>query len=153
MYNNSFFKIILIAISVVFFTSCDKDFNTIGGDLVGDEHFGLERSTYNVLSYNQKIGPVQSNNLPVNPLGIYEDPVFGTTTASFATQVVLASVNPTIGANPEIESVVLNIPYFSTLTNTDATSGDNTYRLDSIYGPETGKIKLSVYENGYYMRD
>jgi hypothetical protein len=153
MYNNSFFKIILIAISVVFFTSCDKDFNSIGDELVGDDHFGLDHSAYDVLSYNQKVTPVQSYNLAINALGIYEDAVFGTTTASFATQVVLASVNPTIGANPVIDNVVLSVPYFSHITSTDATSGDNTYVLDSIYGPETGKIKLSVYENGYFMRD
>ncbi len=153
MYNNSFFKIFLIAISVVFLSSCDKEFNSVGGDLIGNEHFGLEQKTFNVLSYNQKIGPVQSNNLPVNALGVYEDPIFGTTKASFATQVVLASVNPIIGANPVIDNVVLNIPYFSHIKATDAASGDNTYVLDSIYGNEAGKIKLSVYENGYYMRD
>ncbi|MFA9191984.1 DUF4270 domain-containing protein [Flavobacterium sp. FZUC8N2.13] len=158
MRNNSFFKIILIAITVVFFTSCDKDFNTIGGDLIGNEHFGLVNSNYNVISYNQKIGPIQSNNLPVNALGVYEDAVFGTTEASFATQVILSpsnpvSVNPVIGKNPVIESVILNIPYFSTVTKTDPTSGESTYRLDSIYGPEKSKIKLSVYESGYFMRD
>jgi len=153
MRNNSFFKIILIAITVVFFTSCDKDFNSIGGDLIGDEHFGLESKTFDVLAYNQKIGPVQSNNLPVNALGIYEDPIFGTTEASFVTQVVLASPNPVIGANPEIVSVTLYVPYLLKSTTTDPVTGDNTYVLDSIYGPETGKIKLSVYENGYFMRD
>jgi hypothetical protein len=153
MRNNSFFKIILVAITVVFFASCDKDFNSIGGDLIGDEHFGLIPKSYDVLSYNQKIDPVASNNLPVNPLGIYEDAVFGTTEASFVTQVALASVNPTIGAHPKIDNVVLSIPYFSTVTAVDSKTGDSTYRLDSIYGPETGKIKLSVYESGYFMRD
>ena len=153
MRNNSFFKIILIAITVVFFTSCDKDFNSIGGDLIGKEHFGLESKTFDVLSYNQKIGPVQSNNLPLNALGVYEDAVFGTTTASFVTQVVLASVNPIIGAHPEIDNVILSIPYFSHIENTDSTTGNSTYVLDSIYGSEAGKIKLSVYENGYFMRD
>lgn len=153
MHNNSFSKIILIAIIAVFFTSCDKDFNSIGGDLIGDEHFGLERKSYDVLAYNQKIGPVQSNNLAVNALGVYEDAVFGTTEASFATQVVLASVNPTIGANPEIENVVLSIPYFSSVTDTNIENGNRTYKLESIYGPDSGKIKLSVYENGYFMRD
>lgn len=155
MRNNSFFKIILIAIPVVFFASCDKDFNSIGGDLVGDEHFGLEAKNYDVLSYNQKINPVQSNNLPINALGIYDDPVFGTTEASFATQVVLASVNPTVGNNVEMDSVTLSIPYFSHI-DTDvpiAANGDNTYILDSIYGNKDGKINLSVYENGYFMRD
>ncbi|GEL10592.1 hypothetical protein FGL01_13310 [Flavobacterium glycines] len=156
MRNNSFFKIILLAITVVFFASCDKDFNSIGGDLIGDEHFGLIPKSYDVLSYNQKIDPVASNNLPVNPLGIYEDAVFGTTEASFATQVVLASVNPTIGNNVEIDSVTLSIPYFSHIESTNATTGNSTYVLDSIYGSADENkraIKLSVYENGYFMRD
>ncbi|MBA0885087.1 DUF4270 domain-containing protein [Flavobacterium undicola] len=155
MRNSSFFKIILIAISVVFLSSCDKDFNSIGDDLVGDDHFGLEGMTHDVLSYNQKTGPVQSNNLPVNALGVYEDAVFGTTKADFVTQVTLSSVNPVVdmSLNPVIDNVILSVPYFSHVTATDATTGANTYVLDSIYGPETGKIKLSVYENGYFMRD
>ncbi|WP_278034350.1 DUF4270 domain-containing protein [Flavobacterium nitratireducens] len=156
MRNNSIIKIFFLAITVVFFTSCDKDFNTLGGDLIGDEHFGLVHDSINVLSYNQNIGPVQSNNLPVNPLGIYEDDVFGTTEASFATQVVLASVNPTIGNNVEIDSVTLSIPYFSHIESTNATTGNSTYVLDSIYGSADENkraIKLSVYENGYFMRD
>ena len=155
MHNNSFFKIILIAITVVFFTSCDKDFNSIGGDLVGNDHFGLESKTFNVLAYNQKINAVQSSNLPVNALGVYEDAVFGTTTASFVTQLTLASVNPVIGNNVQVDSVILSVPYFSTqLPNPDLESGENLYRLDSIYGnKDLGKIKLNIYENGYFMRD
>lgn len=156
MRNNSIIKIFFLAITVVFFTSCDKDFNTIGGDLIGDEHFGLVHDSINVLSYNQNIGPVQSNNLPVNPLGIYEDETFGTIEASFVTQLVLASVNPTIGNNVEIDSVTLSIPYFSHIESTNATTGNSTYVLDSIYGSADENkraIKLSVYENGYFMRD
>lgn len=151
MYNN-FFKKILLVSCVVFLYSCDKDYNSIGGDLIGENHFDFAKYTSNVVAYNQKIGPIQSNNLNVNALGIYDNPAFGTTTANFATQVVLESVNPTIGKNPVIESVVLTIPYFSTLKSTD-TNGDGTYQLDSIQGPLDGKIKLSVYESGFFMRD
>ncbi|KQB37008.1 putative lipoprotein [Flavobacterium daejeonense] len=157
MRNTSFFKIILLFVTVVFLASCDKDYNSIGGDLIGDEHFGLESESYNVLSYNQKVGAVQSSNLPVNALGVYEDAVFGTTTASFVTQVVLSSPNPTIdmSLNPLVDNVVLSIPYFSHIdyNAVNEVEGDNTYILDSIYGPETGKIKLSIYESGYFMRD
>jgi hypothetical protein len=53
---------------------------------------------------------------------------------------------PTIGKNPVIESVVLTIPYFSSLKSTDA-NGDATYQLDSIYGPSDAKIMLSVFES------
>jgi hypothetical protein len=40
MYN-SFFKKILVVASVVLY-SCDKDYNEIGGDLIGENNFGLE---------------------------------------------------------------------------------------------------------------
>jgi hypothetical protein len=152
MYNNSFFKKILIVATVLFLYSCDKDFNSIGDGLIGDNHFDFNKATYGVVAYNQKISPVQSNNLPVNPLGIYDNPAFGTTTANFVTQVTLASVNPTVGTTAQVESVVLTIPYFSTLKSTD-TEGNNTYELDSIYGSGDAKIKLSVYRSGYFMRD
>jgi hypothetical protein len=153
MYNNSFFKKILIAACVVFLYSCDKDYNSIGDGLIGKNHFAFVRDTLStVVAYNQKIGPIQSNNLPINPLGILVNPAFGTTTANFATQLLLSSPEPKIGNNPEIESVILTIPYFSTLIST-ATNGDQTYELDSIYGGTNAKIKLSVYESGYFMRD
>jgi hypothetical protein len=152
MYNNSFFKKILLVACVVFLYSCDKDYNSIGDGLIGDNHFDFVKYTSSVVAYNQKIGPIQSNNLPINALGIFDNPAFGTTTANFATQLVLESANPTIGKNPVIESVVLTIPYFSTLKSTD-TNGDRTYQLDSIYGPSDAKIVLSVFESGYFMRD
>jgi hypothetical protein len=44
----------------------------IGGDLIGENNFGLEQ-TYSVLAYGHKTGPIQSNNLEVNPLGIYNN--------------------------------------------------------------------------------
>jgi len=153
MRYNSFFKQILLVVIVLFFVSCDKDYNEIGSALIGDNNFTLSKYTSNVVAYNEAITPVQSNNLPINGLGIYKNPGFGTTTASFATQVTLASVGAIIGVNPEIESVYLDVPYFSTLLSTDATSGDNVYKLDSIYGAKLAKIKLSVYESGFYMRD
>ena len=152
MYNNSFFKKVILAVCVVFLYSCDKDYNSIGENLIGENDFNFVKYTSNVVAYNQKIGPIQSNNLPVNSLGVFDNSAFGTTTSNFATQLVLNSANPTIGENPVVESVVLTIPYFSTLKSTD-TNGDRTYELDSIYGPSDAKIKLSVYESGYFMRD
>ncbi|MFB9077856.1 DUF4270 domain-containing protein [Flavobacterium procerum] len=152
MYNTSFIKKILVVAIVVFSYSCDKDFNAIGDDLISDDHFGLESEKYDVLAFNQEVTPIQSNALADNALGIYENPVFGTTTANFVTQVTLANYSPSIGADPVIESVVLKIPYHSHTTET-LTEGGFKYELDSIYGPSTGKIKLSIYESGYQMRN
>jgi hypothetical protein len=58
-------------------------------------------------------------------LGIYENEPFGTSTANFVTQISLETFNPTIVGEPEIESVV-TVPYFSTLTATEASTGNNT---------------------------
>ncbi|MCC9062249.1 DUF4270 domain-containing protein [Flavobacterium piscisymbiosum] len=151
MYNTSFIKKILLVATVVLLYSCDKDFNEIGEGLIGDDHFGLEHTEYDVLAYNQEVTPVQSNGLTLNGLGIYDDAVFGTTTANFVSQVALEANAPTIGESPEIESVVLSVPYFSHATAADP-NGGNLYALDSIYGDKNGKLKLSVYESGYQMR-
>lgn len=153
MYNTSLIKKILLASVVVFLYSCDKDFNAIGDDLISDDHFGLEPHKYEVLAFNQEVTPIQSNNLATNALGIYNDPIFGETTANFATQVSLESYAPNIGEEPVIESAVLSIPYFSHITQTN-TDGSNVYALDSIFGDKkAGKIKLSVYQNGMQMRN
>jgi hypothetical protein len=152
MYNTSFFRKILLVASVVFLYSCDKDFNVIGDDLIGDNHFNLATYSSDVVAYNQKITPIQSNNLTSNQLGIYVNSAFGTTVASFATQLSLAVVNPTIGADPVIQSVELEVPYYSHVDKVN-TDGTRVYKLDSIYGPATGEMKLSVYQSGYYMAD
>lgn len=155
MLTNSFFrKVAALLFGAVFVISCDTDFNSIGTDIVGDDHFGVEPTAYDLIATNLKTGAVQSNNLPINPLGVFNNGAFGKTTANFATQVELKVVNPTFKDVPadKIKSVVLNIPYFSTLLSTDS-EGASTYELDSIYGDISKKIKLKVYENGYFMRD
>jgi hypothetical protein len=152
MLKNSFFKTIPFLLFIVLLNSCDKEFNVVGENLVGDNTFDIQKSEYSVVAYNQKIGPVQSNNLETNSLGVYNNPAFGTTTATFATQVTMATVNPTFLATATIKSVVLSIPYFSTKTELKA-DGSSTYELDSIYGQSMAKMKLSVYESGYFLRD
>jgi hypothetical protein len=154
MYNTSFFKKILLIAAVAVFYSCDKEFNAIGDDLIGDNHFDLDTVSYKVNTYNQKVTPVASNNLPINALGIYNSPVFGETVANFNTQVALDSYTPSFGLEVAIDSVTLNIPYFIDKTKTTISSeGKITYVLDSVYGHETGLLKLSVYESGIFLNN
>lgn len=154
MLKNSFFKTIPFLLFIVLFNSCDKEINVVGEDLIGDNSFDIQKGEYPVVAYNQKLGPIQSNNLETNPFGVYDNPSFGTTAANFATQLTLAVENPTFAATAKIKSVVLSVPYFVDKTKTVLNSdGSSTYVLDSIYGPDKAKMKLSVYESGYYMRD
>lgn len=158
MYNISFFKILLVLVTFTLFVSCDKEYSEIGDSLIGENNFDLSKENFSVIAYNQKITPIQSDNLPINALGIYDNPAFGKTTANFATQVTLASVNPTFGTNLSIESVYLDIPYFVDATQTKSisstttgVSAGNTYVLDDIYGEPNAKIKLSIYEIDRFM--
>ncbi len=162
---HSITKQVLLLLTVVLLASCDKDFNEIGTDIVGgdNEHYDWDKTTdYTVKAYNQKLGPVAMHNLPINPLGIYSNPAFGTTTASFVTQLEMASGSINRKFNntdntlyeqlPTVDSVILNIPYFSKLMKTNE-DGTKVYRLDSIYGVNESRLKLSVYQSNYYLRD
>ena len=71
MKNN--FKNSYTFISFFSLLSCDKDFNTLESDVIGDNHFDLEKyEAENLIAYTKATGPVQTNNLPLNALGIYK---------------------------------------------------------------------------------
>jgi len=153
MYNNSFFKTLLLLVSFPFVVSCDKDYSEIGDSLIGENNFDLSIDMLStVQSAWKKTGAIGSNNLDVNSLGILDNTAFGQTTANFVTQVQLASTNPTIDSslNQAVESVTLYIPYFAKKTKSNA-DGSSIYTLDSIYGNKTSKIKLSIYQNKYLL--
>jgi hypothetical protein len=158
--RSPFLKIFLLLATIGFFAvSCDKDYNELGSSIVDDDHFGFDLHESPVVAYNQFYGPVQTSkntasqvDMPINSLGYYNNAAFGKVKASFVTQLELEDENPTIdlALDPIIDKVELNIPYFSTLTQTDD-DGNHLYRLDSLQG--SSKIKLSVYPSGYYLRD
>ena len=164
MYKKSLLQSILLGlITILFAASCDKDFNELGTDIVGDDHYGFENySDASIKAYNQKLGPIASNNLAVNPLGFYTNPVFGTTQANFVTQIELTTLKPkfnnTVPADYQtpavMDSVVMEIPYFAHIPKKSViTNNIRPYVLDSIYGDPGSKFKLSVYQSNYYLRD
>lgn len=153
MNNRSFYKKLILALSVVFFISCDTEYNDIGANIIdSDIHHDMLQYQASVVATDVGMGAVQANNLPLNSLGVYDNPVFGKTVASFVSQVELASANPTL-YNPVIDSVYLYVPYFLKSQSTNSETGENTYTLDSIYGNLNSKFKLHIYENKYFLRD
>jgi hypothetical protein len=151
MNNNSFLRFICAACgAALLLIGCDKDFNEYGAGIVGEDHFELNDTIFSVVAFNQKTGTVQTNNLPVNQLGIYKDDRFGTTTANFVTQLSLYDKNVEINKElfVSLDSVVLTVPYTSTKSTA---GGKNTYDIKGIRG--TGSLDLKVYENGYFLTD
>lgn len=156
MNRKALLKGLLLSIGVLTIQSCDKDFNTIGSGVIGDENFNMDKYTAtDIIAYNQvtgegnQPGPVETGYLPYNALGAFVDPVFGDTEASFVTQLNLPATNPfsTLGKNPKIDSVYVYIPY---LTGASETINEELqYELPSIYGK--GTFNLEIYENGYFL--
>ncbi len=147
---NLYRPLAFLVILALAFTACDRDFTTIESDIEGIQNFENNSKSFPIVAYNKKLNPVQTNGLTSNLLGIYNDPIFGKTTASVVGQVVPTSFDFNFGDAPEIDSVVLIVPYYSKSAGTDA-EGINLYELDSVFGSD--EVKLSIYQNNYFLRD
>lgn len=138
------------------FIACDKDFSVIESDVLGidNANFYIDSLVLPINAYNKKLDTVQINNLPSNLLGVFNDLEFGKTNASIITQITPASYSEDFDINPIIDSVVINMPYFSTVTGTNAENTDAAdYKIDSLYGNIDAPFKLKIYQNNYYLRD
>lgn len=154
--KNIFAGTLIVVFSAIALVSCDKDFNTVGGDLFGDQNFNLDvYSVQNIKAFSKATNAVQSNNLPINSLGILNNPYFGQTKSSLVSQLELTSTTGPVGYDIIVDSVYLYIPYFvnPSKTSTDS-NGNSTYELDQVYGyDENAKFKLEVFENNYVLND
>lgn len=147
---NIFKSVLFVSVIMLSLYACDRDFTTIESDIEGIKNFENNSSKFPVVAYNKQLNPVQTNSLSSNLLGVYNDPIYGKTIASVVSQVVPSTFSFNFGDNPVVDSVVLVIPYYSKNTGTDD-DGDKIYELDSIFGNQ--KIKLSVFQNNYFLRD
>ncbi len=143
-------NIAILALLISSFIACDKDFATVGSDIIGQNNFDSERQKFEVIAYTNPLGPVQTNNLPLNYLGAYNDPLYGLTSANFVSQVSSSLLAPDFGTNVELDSVILTVPYFSRRTEVNA-DGTTIYKLDSLFG--SGQVQLEIFENKYFLSD
>lgn len=147
-------KMLIGAFVIGLFFACEDEINTTGAGLVGAVNFEADvASAFSVTAYtvNYPQG-VQTNGLPVGALGVYDDPVYGKTTASILTQLNLSRFDPDFGLEPKIDSVVFEMPYFSTLVEFDE-DNNSIYELDSIFGDRQQPIQLSLYQSDFFLND
>lgn len=151
-----YFSIHSIVFTVIILTilGCEKEFVSIDSDVVNNNiatNFNNNSQRFNIKAYTKVLDPVQTSNLPIYALGVYNDPVYGQTTASILTQVISSIVaNPTFGEDPVLDSVVVTIPFFSRsigITENNVVE----YELDSVFGDNP--FKLSIYESNFFLRD
>lgn len=142
--------LLLIIVTII---ACEQDYNSIESDLLPEKNFKTDFFEAPIVSFNKKIDSVRINNLTANLLGFYDDPAYGQTTASIITQVLPTSFNSDFGDNTVVDSVVLTIPFYSKIIadSTDA-DGNAVYSIsDSLFGNQP--IKLSIFQNNYFLRD
>ncbi len=134
---------------IIALASCQEDFSTLGSDTIGGQNINsISHNTSTVVSYSQKIGPVQTNVLGANQLGVYSDPVYGKSKIELVSQLILGTTQPEFGTETVLDSVILYIPFFSESTVTDDVT---SYTLDSVYGVDP--INIKIYESNYFLRN
>ncbi|MDT0295290.1 DUF4270 domain-containing protein [Mesonia ostreae] len=143
-------RLTLLLLGVVLITiSCEDDFAEAGSDLVNNNNFNALLYDASQLEVATKpLVKMQSNSLNSYSLGFYTDQVYGNYSASILTQLRLQNPDPGFGAYPELDSVVLSIPYYSKPISQDETG--TQYKLDSIYG--NVPINLELYRSNYFLR-
>lgn len=142
--NHNFSKLFALSVMFALLNACEQEFSEIGTGIIGNPNIEIKLQNYPVKTYNKRITPFQSNGLPKNLLGYYSDPVFGNTTVQFLGQLTPKSYTPNFGDSPELDSVVLTIPYKIQKTNEE-------YTIDSLYGEDA--VKLSIFKNNFFLRD
>jgi hypothetical protein len=142
----------ILVLLIFGFVSCEREFTNIGSDIIAENNFETSSEMFTVITYNRPIGAMQTDGFSDNLLGIFNDPAFGSFTANVVSQIApnQDTYNPDFGENVVLDSVVLTIPYFNNLIETDE-DGNNTYTLDSVFGDSP--IKLSIYKSNYFLRD
>ena len=131
MYNKRFSGILLIIFFLSLIASCNKDYYTVGIELLDQQFQDLKSETFPVFSYQESLERVQTNNLSNVHLGVINDEVFGNTNSSFISQLDVFSLqtfgeynqdqeiegSPTdiraINEEEELTAVYLDLPFFN----------------------------------------
>lgn len=158
---------LLILSGVVFFSSCEKEFNELGVDLIEDNNFDIRTQSFNVTATNTNFSAVRTDAMPLYQLSDYTDVLFGRSQASYVTQLTLSQTSPVFGdlskqaeidssfnENERVTEVILDLPFFSTAN--DTLSDNNApipYDIDSVFGDTDAPIQVTVQEYTKYLRN
>lgn len=118
---------------VVFVSSCKKEIDTIGVEIVGENPLQLITiDTITINTHSELVDSLRTDELTMHLLGAYHNSVFGTTNASVYTQFRLSESTQgfNFGSNPLADSLILYIKY----------------KQKEVYGDSSYTQHLSVYE-------
>ena len=127
--------LVISLIIICLFLSCDKDYHSVGVDLLKKTSIKTSSFIAPVYTYQKKLNYFQTDGLPLGQLGRIQIPGFGVPTASITSQLRYSGVpvfgnytqeaeddndNPNvIDENEKVTAVYLDIPFFNNLDDAD----------------------------------
>ncbi|MFZ4741851.1 MAG: DUF4270 domain-containing protein [Bacteroidales bacterium] len=124
------FTLLFLLGSLIFLSSCEEEPDLIGLEKLQNEKLGVEFSdTSSIIAYSVYDDSLRTDNYSACLLGTFNDPVFGTTSASIFTQLRLSNLSPSFGTSPLLDSLVLYLPY------------SGSYQAETM-----GDLQVKVYE-------
>ncbi|MEI6575292.1 MAG: DUF4270 domain-containing protein [Bacteroidota bacterium] len=132
-------RVFILSVFVIF-SSCTKDPADIGNTLTPTQDKLLTRAsdTFSVWIHSELNDTIITNKTEYSLVGSYMDPVFGLTTASFATQFELNQFNPTFGPNPAMDSLILTLDYAGYYGDTNTVQTFRIYEVtEDMYADTT----------------
>jgi len=151
------FKYIAILSIIISATSCETDFENVGGDLVDNGVFSTKKESFKVKAYTKNIDASRVDNISTAalsslkiPLGIYKNDDFGL----FKSKVV-AQVNPPSILNWDIDNdildaVYLEIPYDAKSIR-ESSDTEPKFELNNIYGDSDVDYQIQIKELNTYL--
>ena len=148
MHNKRFSVILLIIFSLSLFTSCNKDYYSVGIELLDQQFQDLKSETFPIFSYQESLERVQTNNLSNVHLGVFNDDFFGQTNSGFISQLNVALLETfgewnqneetegsltdirVINEQEELTAVYLDLPFYNNTNDSDGYGVIDAYDAD-----------------------
>ena len=125
-----------VACLTVLFSACKKDWNELGANLIVEEDFNLVHvdtlSIETSVMIDDSIKALNHNNVF---LGSINDPVFGSSKASFYTEFRLPSSDVDFGDEAQADSIVLSLAYSSFYGDTTIAQFISVHELTEAISP------------------
>ena len=148
MHNKRFSIILLVIFSLSLFASCNKDYYSVGIELLDQQFQDLKSETFPIFSYQESLERVQTNNLSNVHLGVFNDDFFGQTNSGFISQLNVALLETfgewnqneetegsltdirVINEQEELTAVYLDLPFYNNTNDSDGDGVIDAYDAD-----------------------
>ncbi len=136
----------LLLLFAVCFSSCKKEYNSIGLNLE-DELLGTSRDTTTITAYSVLYDTLNTTNLSSQMLGELHDPIFGKTLTTVYSQFLSSGSIPSFGEEAVVDSVVLTLQTAGYYGDTTAALRFEVYELTEDLSKETNYYNFSTSEH------